>query len=320
MKSIHPFHTSSKVLGFIFFGLGLSCLFSVQADELKNSLKTGTSQRSDKDSRQEPATNITMDYGYVGGSKAHIGATLFGRISEQNSSFRYVSSKELTEKTTLRFGGTWQRFSFGLPQTVPLPNALQSVSALIGVDRKFSDQWSMRLDVEPGIYSDFQDISFDDINAPVLVGFSYSVNDDLRWFFGFSADARRDIPVLPGAGVRWKFADQWTLMFILPKPRIEYELNEALKVYFGGEIKAGTYQVAKNFGNQFNRSNLNNAAVDFTEFRIGPGLSWKFLPGMRLEVEGGYMPYREFNFHEANVSVVSSQGAPYGQVAIKASF
>jgi len=158
----------------------------------------------------------TADYGYVGGSKTRAGNTDLGRVSMQNSSAKAVVSQHLSEGCILRTGAGWDRYSFGLPDAMPLPTTLQSASAILGADFELSDQWLMRVEMQPGVYSDFEDIEFDDVNAPCIVGCSYLVDKNLQWFFGLSVDARRRYPVLPGGGVRWKFANQWTLMFLLP--------------------------------------------------------------------------------------------------------
>lgn len=263
---------------------------------------------------------VNMDTSYVGGAKAHLGATPFGQIEEQSSGIKYVASTELAKKNLLRLGIDWQRFSFGLPNSIPLPNTLQSASAVLGADMELSENWLMRVEVEPGIYSDFQDIDLEDVNAPAIVGFSYLASDNLQWFFGIGVDARRNIPVIPGVGLRWKFANQWTLMAVLPRPRLQYALTDKLTFYGGGEIKSGTYNVAKNFGDQFNRRNLNNEHLDFTEVRTGVGAAWKMIPGFTLEAEGGAMVYRNFNYHDPKVNVIGTEIAPYGQLALRASF
>ncbi len=265
------------------------------------------------------ATEINLEASYVGGSKTRLAGARWGDVSEQASSIQYVVSPQLNESTLLRVGGAWERFSFGLPDAVPLPNTIQSANLVTGADFELSDEWLLRVEAHPGVYSDFQDISLDDFNIPTIAGVSYLVNKDLQWFFGVSIDPRRDIPVLPGAGVRWKFADQWTLMFLLPKPRLNFELNEKVTLFAGADIKGGTYKVSKHFGDNHGRAVLNNASVDFTEFRIGPGIVWKALPGIEVNLEGGYMIYRSFDYSDADLNF-RNDPAPYGQVSVVAKF
>jgi len=263
---------------------------------------------------------FTGDVSYVGGAKTRIGDVQLGKVSEISNSLQGIQSREISEGTLLRLGAGWQRFSFGLPNAAPLPNTLQSTYGVLGADLEIADSWLMRLETYPGVYSDFTDISGDDFNSPLIIGATYLSSENLQWIMGVSVNLRRDIPIIPGVGVRWKFADQWTLHFILPKPRIEYELNDSLTLYAGAEIKGETYKVSERFGDTHGRPGLNNADVDYTEGRIGGGASWKVCPGITVEVDGGAMIYRSFDFHEANQSMHEDEIAPYGQVAIKAGF
>ncbi|MBI4024357.1 MAG: hypothetical protein HY360_05210 [Verrucomicrobia bacterium] len=299
------------------WGLGLLGIASIplQAGESEELVRVQINPRS-----HDVSHEFNTDHSYVAGAKAHLGDADFGHISEYANHVRYVISPQINKGTLLRAGINWQRFSFGVPARAPVPNTLQSASAVLGADIELTDQWLMRVETEPGVYSDFQDIGFEDVNSPTILGFSYLVDENLQWFFGLSADPRRDIPVLPGAGVRWKFADQWTLMFLVPKPRIEYAVNEAVTFYLGGEIKAGTFKVARNFGDPFGRPRLNNASLDYTEFRAGLGASLKIVPGLTLDMEGGYLLSREFNYQDADDRVESNEGAPYGQVAVRMGF
>lgn len=65
---------------------------------------------------------------------------------------------------------------------------------------------------------------------------------------------------------------------------------------------------------------LKGAVVEYDELRIGAGLSWKASKDVTLELEGGYLPYREFDFHRADVHYSNDSGAPYGQMSLNAQF
>jgi hypothetical protein len=140
------------------------------------------------------ATSMSMeldaDYGFVAGSKTHTGGHNLGEVTEQNSSFKFVASPEITKDLLFRAGVEWERFSFGLPNAAPLPNTLQRVDAVLGMDYQIDENWLMRLDVSPGVYSDFADVSMDDVNAPFVLGASYLADADLQWFVGLRVDVR----------------------------------------------------------------------------------------------------------------------------------
>ncbi|MDD2708447.1 MAG: DUF6268 family outer membrane beta-barrel protein [Verrucomicrobiae bacterium] len=262
---------------------------------------------------------VKTEYSYTGTSKTRSGAIPYGNVKMQSSAAEVILNKHLSEGVILRGGAGWDRYSFGLPEAAPLPATLQSTCAVLGSDIELNEEWLMRLEIRPGVYSDYSDITFEDVNCPAIIGASYLVDKDLQWFFGLSADPFRNIPVMPGGGVRWKFANQWTLMFLMPRPRIEYEITEKLTAYFGGDIKGGSFRISRTFGDSHGQSNTNSGKMDYMEARVGPGMSWKIIPGMTLDVSGGYMLFREFHIHPADVKS-QGQPAPYGQISLSASF
>jgi hypothetical protein len=190
---------------------------------------------------------------------------------------------------------------------------------VLGFDYQLADQWLVRAEVQPGVYSDLRDVHWNDVDAPLVLGAAYLANEDLQWFLGLRVDARSQYPVLPAIGVRWKFSDQWTLNLQPPKPRLEYEVSDNFLLYFGAGVEAGTFRVGEHFGSDRGLPKLNNAVLDFLEVRIGPGCSWKIAPNVTIEAEAGYMPYRSFDFFDPDI-VFRSHNAPYGQIACHARF
>ena len=262
---------------------------------------------------------LDVEYGFVGGASTHKGRTGYGGISEQNSDIKYVCSPQVTKDLLLRIGFEWERFEFGAPGRALVPETLQHVNAIVGLDYQINEQWLLRSELLPGVYSDFEDISARDFNAPLIIGAAYLVDERLQWFLGLRVDARSQYPVLPAPGVRWKFADDWTAMLLFPKPRLQYDLNQNVQLYAGASIYAGTYVVSDRFGSKRGRRDLNHDTLDYFEVRFGPGVSWKLLPNLTLEIEGGYLAGRRLSFFDEDVTVHSHE-APYAQIACHARF
>jgi hypothetical protein len=244
-----------------------------------------------------------------------------GHVSEQNASLRYVVSPEITKNLLLRAGVEWERFSFGLNNGAPLPNTLQQVNAILGFDCALNEQWLLRIEAQPGVYSDFKEINFHDLDCPVIFGASYLVDARLQWFLGLRVDPRSRYWIVPAAGARWKFADEWTLNCLMPAPRLEYELNQQCQLFLGTRMLGGTYRLSEDFGTGHGLNvRYNNTTLDFFEVRGGPGVAWKIMPNLTLEAEVGCMFYREFEFNDPHVFVRSNRPAPYGQLSFHASF
>jgi hypothetical protein len=189
-----------------------------------------------------------------------------------------------------------------------------------GVDIQAFGSWLFRLEATPGFYSGSDRFDGSDFNMPFVLGATYIVGPDLQWILGCQVDVHSRYPVLPGAGVRWKFAERWVLNAILPTPRLEYSYSKSLTFYSGMDIKLGTYRLDGSFGTAHDARVLNGAFVDYTELRVGAGLSWKLSRSLTLELESGYMPYRDFDYHHNDLNPKTLNGAPYGQISLGGRF
>lgn len=225
----------------------------------------------------------------------------------------------LTKIGILRLGGAYERFGFNSPNLFEVPGGLQSLSAVVGLDTKFSDAILVRLEITPGLYSSSH-LDGDDFHAPLILGGTYIYSSDLQFVVGVSFDYEREQPVLPGGGIRWRMTSQLVLDAVLPTPRLNYELTRDCTLFVGGDIKGSTFRVSDDFGNQRGDSRLNHAVVTYTEVRAGAGVEWKLTPEMKLTLEGGYLPYRNVDFYRADIRYHHEDGAPYGSLAIHAAF
>jgi hypothetical protein len=220
----------------------------------------------------------------------------------------------------LRLGAEWERFSFGIPHGAPLPDTLQAVNLVIGLDTQFSDSILIRVEAQPGVYNTgFDDLS-DDFNAPFIVGGTYIFSPNLQLVLGVSVNIERKYPVLPAVGIRWKMAPQWVLNAVLPTPRLEFEMNSGLALYAGANLKQTNYRVDDDFGDNTGNARLNHAVLTYTEVRTGAGIDWKISPVVTLTGEVGYQPYREFDFYRAHIRYHQDGGAPYGMIALHGAF
>lgn len=273
-----------------------------------------------------PATTLKMGYefegmySYVGSAKTDFAHNRTGNVSEQNGIVRLLLTPQWGQGPIFRVGLGLQRYSFSLPSNAPIPNTLQSVSVILGVDFQLGDSWLMRAEVEPGFYAGSDDVDSGDFNAPFIIGGSYVASAAVQYVFGLSVDINRRYPIIPAIGVRWNISGPWTINAVLPTPRLEYAYSKSVTIYTGAEIKDGTYRMGADFGSTHGDTKLNQAYVEYEEIRVGAGLTWKVAPSISFEAEAGYLPYREFNFHRAEVGSKTRDGAPYGQVGLSAKF
>ena len=268
----------------------------------------------------EISNQFDAEFSLTSGSRTRLGHDRQGNVAAMSGLVREVVSARLGQGPILRLGFDWERFSFALPNRAPLPNTLQSLNAVVGLDLQLFDSWLVRLEAQPGFYSGSDDFAARDFNVPFIIGGSYIASADLQWIVGVSVDVNRALPVLPAVGVRWKFADRWVLDAILPRPRLEYEFSKELTLFGGADLRGSTFRVSRDFGTAHSDARLNRALVDLTEIRAGVGASWKISSWFQADVETGVVAYRDFDFHRADTNYESKGAAAYGQLVIGAKF
>ena len=256
---------------------------------------------------------------YVGEADVQRGSFQINDFDEWNFVARVLILPR-TKIGILRLGADYELYDFGIPAGAQVPERLQSLALIIGLDTKFSDSLLVRVEARPGYYF-ANDLEGEDFNIPFLLGGTYLYSSTLQFVFGVGVDLDAEFPVLPGGGFRWKFAPQWVLNATLPTPRLEYELNRNVLLYVGGEVRSRSFRVDNDFvGDASEPGNLNNAILTYNEFRAGAGVIWKLGETCKLAVEGGYMPRRVFDYHRADIRYKSDSGAPYGAISLNASF
>lgn len=268
----------------------------------------------------EISNEFDAEFSLTSGVRTDLGHGRKGDVSEMVGIITNVVSTRLGEGPLLRLGFSYQRFSFGLPDNAPLPNTMQSLSAIVGLDMQLFESWLVRIEAAPGFYSASPDLSGNDFNIPFIIGASYIASADLQWILGISVDVNRWLPVFPGAGVRWKFADQWVLNAVMPQPRLEYSVNKDLTLFGGADLLGSTFRVSRDFGDSHNDRKLNGAVVDLIEIRAGVGAQWKISSWLQAEFEAGCVAFRDIDYHRANENYQSRGAGAYGQLVIGAKF
>jgi hypothetical protein len=273
---------------------------------------------SDADAKTEAVSLdlIETESSYVFGSDLHRGGSFGDQDAIQNS-FSYAHRFLLRGHLYLHLGVEYNRFDFG--QTgAPVPDHLQSVAAVIGVDYMHNNDLGAFLQVKPGFYTedDFNSASFD---APITLGRIWVLETDhLYLFTGANASFLRGrFPVLPIVGMIWMPNDKWKVLGMLPEPRVIYSPNDKWDFWAGGELTGGSFRTDRD--NTIFPTKLNGAEVDYSEYRVGGGFIYSPCNNVSLDLGGGYAIRREFDFHRADIRY-KADGAPYLRVEFKAKF
>jgi len=200
---------------------------------------------------------------YVGQGDVQRGSLSVRDFDESDTKLYFILTPRVAIGI-LRLGVQTERYSFGYSHNAAIPDVLQSTNLVLGLYTEFSDSFLIRLEAQPGFYgTDFDDFGRATFNVPVVIGGTYIFNSGFQIIFGVGIDALRKYPVLPGGGIRWKFAPQWTLNAVAPTPRLEYELNSNFTLYGGADIRATSYRVDDQFGTVRGNTALNHAALTY---------------------------------------------------------
>ncbi len=259
------------------------------------------------------SAEFTIEQAYIGGADVQRANRRVNDFDEYYSNLVFVYTPRI-KFGILRLGAQWERYSFGFSNGgQQLPNTLQSVNSIVGLDTKFSDSFLIRFEAQPGFYgTSFDNLDGDSFNVPFVLGGTYIYTPELQFVFGVGVNVQGRYPVIPGGGVRWKFAPNWVLNAVLPTPRLEYQFTRNLTLFAGADLKANTFRVDDQFGNSHGDTSLNSAWLSYEEVRLGAGAEWKINSSLSLSLEGGYVPYRQFDFHRTEVRYHYESGAPYG--------
>jgi Domain of unknown function (DUF6268) len=261
----------------------------------------------------------SFDETYVGEASVARGPRRVSDFDESDTLLRFVFTPRV-KLGVLRLGFEYEQFSFGFDPHSPIPNTLQSVAAVVGIDTQLSDSILVRVETMPGVYSEAFKPGTTVFNMPFVVGGTYIFNPEFQLVAGVSVDVERKYPVLPGGGIRWRFGPQWVLDAVLPRPRLEYEWNKSLTLYGGGTLKETNFRVSDNFGDDKKLPQLNHAVLTYSEVRAGAGIDWKMTGWLSVNAEAGYQPYRSFDFYRANIRYHEDGGAPYGMISLHGAF
>ena len=261
----------------------------------------------------------TTEFSYVANSPIKAGTANFGDIDTLHHRLRYGINIPSGDRLSWRVGGEWERYSYGVPTAAPIPNTLNSLNLNLGADWRISRRWSMNLDVDPGIYSDFEDIGIEDFNAPATARLIWAQTERLYWALAVVANPKSEFPIVGGIGAIWRPDDHWTVSVVLPRPQISYRVNDTISVFAGGEFKGGGYRVSESFGTRVGRPNLNNQDIFYREARAGAGIKWNVTEKVSARLEAGWVIDRRFTFPDRDFQL-NGDGAPYVQIAIRGTY
>lgn len=268
-----------------------------------------------------PALLSSVDVEVSSSSKENLGrdGTDFGPVAVLSTSVSLSGRHQVNPSTVLLYGLAYQQHRLDATTSL-LPDQLAELSLNLGLQRRFSSTWSAALFARPGFYGDFEDFSGRSLNLPVLALVNYTHSPTLTWNFGLNLNAFSDNPVLPIAGVRWQFAQDWTFSVGFPQSGFSWRRDRQLTLRAGVGFNGGSYRIVESRGVPApSIARLANTYLDFREIRAGLGADYRLLPRLVLSLDLGAVTDRKFDYFDRGFRLDGDAGF-YASLALKATF
>lgn len=263
-----------------------------------------------------PLDIFKFEQGYVFESDLNHGGS-FGKQDEIQTELEYGHRIQLHGNFYLHLGFSYDRYDFG-STNAPVPNHLQAIAGVFGIDYMRGKDVGAFLQVRPGFYTQ-NDIGISSFDAPITLGRIFVVKEDKFYIFAgaYASFLRSGFPVLPLAGVIWIPSDNWRVLAVLPEPKVIYSATKRLDLWAGAELVGGSFRTDRN--SDIRPGKLNGAQVDFADYRAGVGLSYAVSDKVSVDLGAGYSFQRQFDFGRAG-ETYRTDPSPYVKLQMSASF
>jgi len=261
-----------------------------------------------------PLNVVELDTSYTFSSKVRFAGEKRGSGAAMHNYFEYVRRIPISGNWYFQIGATYDRFDFGGSATAFLPTTLQSFNFPIGISYIQDGYVGFLAQVRPGLNFEHR-ITSGAFDIPFEMGSFIPIVDQKFYItWGVGTSILREWPVIPMVGIVWVINDQFRIMGYAPEPKVIYQPNEQWQFWVGGEFLSGSYKVGRR-----SNSRLSHTVVDYSEYRVGTGVTYEPKDNWEISLVGGYAVYREFDFHRAN-RTYPADPAPYIRFQLSAAF
>src|SRR5262245_9359280 len=271
---------------------------------------------TEKTEEAVPLDFFQINSGYVFESDLNHGGS-FGKQSELQNEFEYGHRLLLSGNLYLHLGLTYNRYDFG-STAAPVPNHLQSMAAVFGIDYMHGTEVGAFFKVQPGFYTQ-SDIGISSFDVPITLGRIFTVQEKKFYIFGgaYASFLRGGSPVLPLVGVIWIPSDNVRLLGVLPTTRFIYSATKKIDLWVGGEIVGGAFRTDRN--DNIQPTKLSGATVNFSDYRAAVGFVYTMSDSFKVNLDAGCSVQRQFDFGRAG-ETFRTDPSPYVRLQLSAQF
>ena len=242
---------------------------------------------------------------------------------EAQNSIELNRRVHLFDQIYLKLGAKYERFDFGAT-TAPLPTTLQSLHGIVGLEYVVKGEPAVYLYTDPGVFtSRFSHVNFGSVDVPVDIGTGVPVPffHNVFGLVGMHLSALAHYPVYPILGVVWIINGRLSIQAVPPEPRMVYKVTDHLDVFAGGELLGEAYKTSYRRDLRPQEQRFNGAVIDYSETRVGGGLTYNVNKAVNFDFSGGCSLSRDFDYYRPDASKrFVTQPAPYAKIEFSAEF
>lgn len=232
-----------------------------------------------------------------------------GKMSLNSAQVFAMLPVSLSEETFLTFGLDYQglfadykdmpSWEFeGVTYTMDdFPDDFHAIDLIIGLVVRWTDEFSTYAEFRPGVHSNMEDVTEDDVCYQGGFLLSYVFSDSLTPSLGaFYDDSFGEPELYPAGGVQWQISDALSLDTILPDYLVfAYQADSWLKLGLRGRLSGHQFRLTK-------KKPWDNTVLKYEQILLGPFVDFILGKHLVLKLEGGMATARSFEFRDDDSS------------------
>lgn len=233
-----------------------------------------------------------------------------GSVAVHHLDFNALAKRTVSATDSVTYGLSAALTHLDATPGTFLPDRLEAYAVHLSGSRRLTDQWTATLTLRPGLYGDLAEIDSKTFNVPLLLAASYAVSRDLVWLVGTRIDIYAEHPVLPLAGVRWRFAPNWSLNLTFPRAGVQWRMTDVFSLDASASVQGGTFRLTQNLGTPANLATgrLANTFLDYREIRAGIGAELSLDAHTSIRLDLGAFLDREFDYFDRGYTLDGGSG------------
>lgn len=182
-----------------------------------------------------------------------------------------------------------------------LPADLYTIKYGLVLHQVLSEKWSLNVLVQPGLLTDFNNVSSGDITLRGGFIFEKKVSDRFTYAIGggYSDDYGKE-QILPVGRIKWSPNPNWEVDLDFPQ-KIDLSRKLSKKIWLGlsGKVTGGHYRIGAQTPFRTGSAQRVNR-VKYSIVNVGPSVNWQTSSSFQLILNVGTSVYRRYEVFDEN--------------------